>query len=281
MSILSIQSHVAYGHVGNSAAVFLLQRLGHEVWAVNTVEFSNHLGYDGYRGRILDPGLVDAIVTGIAERGAFARCRAVLTGYLGDEAIGEVALAALGRVRAASPGALYACDPVIGDDGAPYVRPGLAEFLRERVVPAADLVFPNQFELETLTATVLRSVDDVVAAARRLAALGPRLVVCTSFRDPSSPGNIDAVATSDAGAWRVRVGRLPLSVHGTGDAFAAMFLGRYLERPDAARALALTVASLCGVLKATLAAGAAEMCLVAAQDEIVKPTLALAAERIA
>ncbi|MSP81839.1 MAG: pyridoxal kinase PdxY [Alphaproteobacteria bacterium] len=278
MSILSIQSHVAYGHVGNAAAVFPLQRLGLEVWPVNTVEFSNHLGYESFRGRVLDRDLVADVVKGVGERGAFAHCRGVLTGYLGDAALGDVALRAVHAVRRASPKAIYACDPVIGDDGRSYVRPGVAEFFRDAVVPAADLLFPNHFELETLTGAAAADTPAIIAAARALVRRGPRLVVCTSFRDPSAGEAIDALAVTAEAAWRIRVPRLALAVHGTGDAFAALFLGRWLEQPDPARALGLTVSSLHGILRATLAAGGTEMSLIAAQDEIVNPSRAFPVE---
>ena len=280
MSILSIQSHVAYGHVGNAAAVFPLQRLGFEVWPVNTVEFSNHLGYDDYRGRVLDTELVAEVLKGVGERGAFARCRAVLTGFLGDAALGNLALETADAVRRANPAAIYACDPVIGDDGRRYVGDGVAEFLRDRLVPAADLLFPNHFELETLTGTGIADLPAVVAAARVLVRRGPRLVVCTSFRDPTAGETIDAVAVTADAAWRVRVPRLPLAIHGTGDAFAAIFVGRWLEQPDPARALVLTVSALHGIVRRTWASGDIEMALVAAQDEVVAPSQMVAVETI-
>ena len=88
MNILSLQSHVAYGHVGNSAAVFALQRLGIEVWPVHTVQFSNHPGYGGFRGRAFDAGLIGDVVQGIEERGALAACDGVLSGYVGSAEIG-------------------------------------------------------------------------------------------------------------------------------------------------------------------------------------------------
>lgn len=275
MAVLSIQSHVAYGHVGNAAAVFPLQRLGWEVWPVHTVMFSNHLGYDGFRGRALEPELVAAVIQGVAERGALARCRAVLTGYLADAGLGAIALDAVAMARAANPGALYACDPVIGDGGETYVRAGVPEFLREHAVPAADILLPNRYELGVLTGAEPQTEREILAAARSLLARGPRLVVCTSA--DAGPDAIDAFAVTGDAAWRVRVPRLDVDVHGTGDAFAAIFLGRYLERPDPARALALAAGTLHGILRATLAAGGTEMALVAAQDEIPTPSRAFEA----
>ncbi|HYZ64274.1 MAG TPA: pyridoxal kinase, partial [Acetobacteraceae bacterium] len=143
MNILSIQSWVAYGHVGNAAAVFPLQRLGAEVWAVNTVQFSNHLGYDGFRGQVFGAAHVEDVVAGIAERRALGGCNAVLSGYMGDAAVGEAIIGAVARVRAANKAALYCCDPVMGDEGSFYVRPGIPELIEARAVPEADLLTPN------------------------------------------------------------------------------------------------------------------------------------------
>ena len=154
MQILSVQSSVAFGHVGNSAAVFPLQRLGHEVWPVNTVHFSNHTGYGEWRGPLLDPADVAAVIQGIGERGAFASIDAVLSGYQGDPAVGAVILDAVAAVRAANPDAVYCCDPVMGDVGrGMFVRPGIPEFMRDTVVPAADVITPNHFELDFLAGT--------------------------------------------------------------------------------------------------------------------------------
>src|SRR5580704_775784 len=149
MNLLSIQSHVAYGHVGNSAAVFALQRLGCEVWPVHTVQFSNHPGHGAWRGRVLDPDLIREVVAGIAERGVLATCDGVLSGYVGAPQTGEAILDAVRAARSANPRAQYCCDPVIGDVGrGVYVGDAVAQFMRERAVPLADVLTPNQFELE-------------------------------------------------------------------------------------------------------------------------------------
>ena len=131
LSILSIQSHVAYGHVGNSAAVFPLQRLGAEVWPVQTVQFSSHAGYPGWQGRAFDAGMIDEVAAGLDAIGALARCDGLLTGYLGRVEIGEAALRVVAAVRAANSKSVYACDPVIGDTGkGVYVADGVPEFFR-------------------------------------------------------------------------------------------------------------------------------------------------------
>ncbi|MGH6719655.1 MAG: pyridoxal kinase PdxY [Alphaproteobacteria bacterium] len=281
MPILSIQSHVAYGHVGNAAAVFPLQRLGFEVWPVHTVEFSNHVGYDSFRGRVLPPELVADVVAGIAERGVLGRCRAVLSGYLGDVALGEIVLGAVARVRTANPHAIYACDPVIGDVGiGAYVRPGIAEFFRDRAVPMADLVFPNQFELDALVGWPVRTRAEAIGAARELVGRGPRVVTVTSFYPPEAPDAIEALTVTADAAFVVRVPRLAVTVHGTGDAFAALFLARWIERPEPRRALELACAAIHGVLRQTPSDGMTEMALIAAQDELVRPSRTFTAEPV-
>ena len=174
--ILSIQSAVAYGHVGNSAAVFPLQRLGFEVWPVNTVLFSNHTGYGAWRGRVVALDWVEEIIEGIAERGAIPRTRAVLSGYLGDPSLGEAVLRTVARVRAERPDMLYACDPVMGDEGRGFfVRPGIPEFFRDHAVPAADIVTPNQFELAWLAGRpIAQRRRRAGRRRRRCARTGPR-----------------------------------------------------------------------------------------------------------
>jgi len=204
-AILSIQSSVAYGHAGNSAAVFPLQRLGIEVWPVLTVHFSNHTGYDTVRGPVLPAAEVADVVRGIAERGVLPGCDAVLSGFLGDGTLGEVVLDAVARVKAANPRALYCCDPVLGDaDVGVFVGPGLPEFLRDRAVPRADIVTPNQFELEFLTGRPVATLADALDACRALRAMGPETVLVTSLARQDAPADaIEMLAVSGAGAWAV------------------------------------------------------------------------------
>ena len=269
-AILSIQSWVAYGHVGNAAAVFPLQRLGFEVWAVNTVQFSNHTGYGTWRGRIFEKAAVAETVLGIEERGVVGDCAAVLSGYLGEVGLGEVVLDAVAKVRAARPGALYCCDPVIGDFGrGVFVRPGIAQFFAERALAAADIVTPNHFELEHLTGQKIGSRAEAIAAAESLRARGPRIVLVTSLEGEAE--RIGVLAVGEEGAFLVETPRLALTVNGAGDALAALFLGRYLETGTLPRALELATASIFAVLEATHRAGAREIQLVAAQAALVDP----------
>lgn len=274
MNILSIQSWVSYGHVGNASAVFPLQRLGAEVWAVNTVQFSNHTGYGTWRGQVFGAELVRDLVQGIEDRGALPRCDAVLSGYMGDAAIGEAVLDAVSRAKAANPKALYCCDPVIGDVGrGVFVRPGIPEFMRDRTVPAADLITPNQFELEHLTGLPVTTLAEAKAAVAALQATGPRAVLVTSLKVAETPEDqIELLAAEGGEFHRVRTPMLPISVNGAGDAIAALFLFHRIKTGSAAAAAAAAASSIYGLLRRTSEAGSREILTVEAQDEFVAPS---------
>ena len=280
MAILSIQSHVAYGHVGNSAAVFPLQRLGNEVWPVHTVHFSNHTGYDTVRGTVLGADLVRETVKGIGERGVLPRCDAVLSGYLGDAAIGHAVVEAAAAARAANPQALYCCDPVMGDHdatggpGGLYVKPDIPDLMRAAVVPHADITTPNQFELELLTGQPCATLPQIIAAADSLRRRGPGVVLVTSVRrDDGDPDRIEVLARTAEGAWLIGTPRIRLShpPTGSGDAFAALFLGHYLKCRSVPAALELAVNALFTVFEATDRASTRELCLIDAQDALAEP----------
>jgi pyridoxine kinase len=280
MNILSIQSWVAYGHVGNSSAVFPLQRLGAEVWALNTVQFSNHTGYGAWRGQVFGADLIRDLVLGIEERGALPGCDAVLSGYMGDAAIGEAILEAVVKVRAANPASIYCCDPVIGDVGRGiFVRPGIPEFMRDRAVPAASIVTPNHFELEWLTDAKVSTLDDAKRAVRALQARGPACVLVTSLRVEDTPSDcVDMLAGDGDQFHRVRTPLLPISVNGAGDAIAALFLFHRLRWGEARVALSSVASSVYGLLQRTAEAGSREILTVAAQDEFVRPSRIFTAE---
>jgi pyridoxine kinase len=288
MRFLSLQSHVAYGYVGNRAATFPLQRLGHEVWAVNTVEFSNHTGYGAWKGRTASAEQVADIVQGIEALGVLARCDALLTGYVGDAALGDVVLDTVRKVRAANPKAVWCCDPVLGDvDTGIYVKPGIDAFFRDRALPLADLITPNHFELEHLTGRKVETLDEAVAAARSLLASsrlgGPRLALVTSFlRTGGHSEQIEMLAVTPDAAWRIVTPLIAFEImpNGTGDAVAALFTAHWLEGGDIASALGKAASSIWAVLDATRAMGERELQLVAAQDRLVSPPRRFAAERL-
>jgi pyridoxine kinase len=284
MAILSIQSHVVYGHAGNSAAVFPLQRLGREVWAINTVEFSNHTGYGAWRGRVLETDLAGELVEGIADRGVLSQCEAVLSGYMGDAAVGRAVLDAVRRVRGAAPEALYCCDPVMGDVGRGfYVKPGIPEIFRDQVVPQADIVTPNQFELEVLTGFKTADLGEARKAIAALHATGPKVVLVTSYRGDDAPErHIDMLASDGSSIHRIRTPELPFGagMAGSGDVTTAVFLSRYLETRDIKRTLELTAASIFGIMEATYMAESRELLIIRAQNELAAPHLAFEAVRL-
>ena len=282
VKILSIQSSVAYGYVGNSAAAFTLQRLGHEVWPVLTVHFSNHTGYGVWRGPLLAPTDVAEVIAGIADRGVLGTADAVLSGYQGDPAVGAVILDAVAQVKAANPAAVYCCDPVMGDVGRGlFVRPGIPEYMRDVVVPRADIITPNHFELDFLAGRATTSLDEVLAAVDIVRETGPRHVLVTSVVHGDAPaGTVDVVAVSDEGAWAVTTPLLPISPNGGGDVTAALYLAHLWTTGSPATALESTVASVFAVLEATLASGSRELELISAQDMIADPPAGLQSRRL-
>ncbi|WP_292789749.1 MULTISPECIES: pyridoxal kinase PdxY [unclassified Microbacterium] len=282
MKILSIQSAVAYGHVGNSAAVFPLQRIGVEVLPVYTVTFSNHTGYGAWRGPLIDPTDVGEVITGIEERGVFGSIDAVLSGYQGSEGIGDVIIDAVSRVKAANPEALYACDPVMGNaKSGCFVAPAIPILLRERVVPVADIITPNQFELGFLTETEPDTLESTLASVDLARAMGPRTVLVTSVERPDrEEGTIEMLAVDDAGAWLVQTPHLPMKANGSGDVTAALFTAHYVATGSAQTALERTASSVYDLLQATLDSGERELQLVEAQEFYANPRMQFTARQV-
>ena len=289
MRILSIQSSVAFGHVGNSAAVFPLQRLGHEVIAVNTVHFSNHTGYGAWRGPLISPDDVREVILGIEERGVFPQIDVVLSGYQGSPGVADVVLTTVARVRSLNPNAVYCADPVMGDVGrGMFVLPGVPELIRERVMPVADVLTPNAFELSYLAfggdpSSVdpdrVASLDELLSAVDTVRAMGPRTVLVTSVQGSVvESGQIGMVAVDDSGAYLVRTPELPLSVNGAGDVTAALFLAHLGD--GIATALARVASSVYGILAATHTAGSREIALIAAQDVVADPPAEFPVEQV-
>ncbi len=285
MKILSIQSSVAYGHVGNSAAVFPLQRMGHEVWPVFTVHFSNHTGYGAWRGPLLAADDVREVITGIEERGVLAQVDAVLSGYQGGDDIGDVILDAVARVKQANPAATYTCDPVMGNaKSGCFVHPAIPVLLRERVVPQADLITPNQFELGYLTGTEPTDLESTLDSADAARAMGPSSVLVTSVERPDPgrerPDTLEMLAVTPDGAWLVATPRLPLKANGSGDVTAALFTGHFRSTGDAADALARTTSSVWDLLRTTHESGERELQLVESQQYYAEPRMQFEVEQV-
>lgn len=281
-TILSIQSHVAYGHVGNSASVFPMQRLGVEVWPVHTVNFSNHTGYGAWRGPLMDPADVGDVITGIGEREAFAEVDAVLSGYQGGAGIGATILEAVAAVKAANPEAIYACDPVMGNaKSGCFVHESIPVLLREQVVPQADLITPNQFELGFLTETEPETLEETLASVDAARAMGPSTILVTSVLRPDRPeGTIEMLACHEDEAWIVRTPHLPLKANGSGDVTAALFTSHWLRSRDLQQALGATVSAVFDLLQLTLDSGRRELQLVQAQEAYAHPRMQFEVTRV-
>jgi pyridoxine kinase len=274
MNILSIQSHVAYGHVGNAAAVFPLQRIGVEVWPIHTVQFSNHTGYGSWKGRVFDAGMIGDLIAGIEQRGVLGECDGVLSGYMGSADIGSAILDVVATVKRANASAKYCCDPVIGDVGRGiFVSEGIPEFMRTKAVSAADFITPNQFELDYLSRRASGTLREARDAVKAVHDIGPRAILVTSLHTQDTPEDSIDLLASDAGAcFMVRTPRLPLVVNGAGDAIAALFFAHYLRTAEIGEALSRAASAIFGVLAKTVEAGGQEIQLIAAQDEIVQPS---------
>ena len=278
-TVLSLQSRVAYGHVGNAASVFPLQRLGIEAWALDTVAFSNHTGHGRWRGSVVPASAIALLFEGIADLGVLPHIDAVLSGYLGDAATGPVLLDIVARVRSANPEALFCCDPVIGDvETGSYVTAGIAEFFRDHALAMADIVTPNHFELEYLMGRRLASLTDAADAAAGLRARGPKIVLVTSLA--ADPDQMTMLASGPEGAWAVQTPHLPVTLNGCGDVTAALFLAHLLRGQSLPDALALTASAIFAVIETTARAGRYELALVATQDELLSPTRRFKARRV-
>jgi pyridoxine kinase len=278
-TILSVQSRVAYGHVGNAAAAFPLQRLGCEVWALDTVVFSNHTGHGKWRGAAVPGETVATLFDGIADLGVLGGCDAVLSGYLGASETGPVLLDIVARVKAENPAAIFCCDPVIGDtDTGSYVRPGIAEFFRDMAVPRADILTPNLFELDFLTGRKIASLAETVVAAEELRRRGPGTVMVTSLA--TADDRIAMLGVGDGGAWLVETPRLPAEMNGCGDVTAALFLVRLLRGESLPDALSATASAMFALIDGTVQRGRYELALIEMQDELVAPSRVFAAVKI-
>jgi pyridoxine kinase len=282
MKLISIQSAVAFGHVGNSAAVFPLQRIGVEVLPVYTVNFSNHTGYGAWRGPMIDPNDVSEVIAGIEDRGIFPQIDVILSGYQGGEGIGDVIIDTVARVKAANPNAIYACDPVMGNaKSGCFVAEAIPILLRERVVPVADIITPNQFELGYLTNTEPDTIESTLASADLARAMGPATILVTSVERPDAEADtIEMMVVTDAGAWIVQTPRLPLKANGSGDVTAALFTAHFMRTGDAADALARTASSVFDLLTTTLESGERELKLVESQEFYAEPRMQFTVRKV-
>ncbi|CAD5107129.1 pyridoxal kinase PdxY [Zestomonas carbonaria] len=283
-NLLSIQSHVVFGHAGNGAAVFPLQRIGVNVWPLNTVQFSNHTQYGQWAGEVLPPEQIPALIEGIAAIGELGRCDGVVSGYLGSAAQGRAILAGVARIKAANPRALYLCDPVMGHpEKGCIVAPEVGEFLLEEAAALADFLCPNQLELDSFAGRRPTSLADCVEMAEALLVRGPRAVLVKHLSYPGKDEDCFEMLLVTAGErWLIRRPYLafPRQPVGVGDLTSGLFLGRVLLGDDLRAAFEFTSAAVHEVLLETQACASYELQLVRAQDRIAHPRLKFAAERL-
>lgn len=278
MRILSFQSSVIAGHVGNNAICLPLQRLGFDVWCIDTVSFSNHPAHGGHTGRIAPPEEIAALVDGLEARDLLAGCNAIVSGYLGSPGTGPVVLDAVARAYARNPDLIYVCDPVMGDAGRRYVAEGIDDFFREIGVPAADIVTPNAFEAEIVTGLTVKDAGGAAAAAEALRALGPRIAVVTGLE---RNGKMETVARDAGGAWRVAAPKIPAASFGAGDLFTGLLTAFVLRERPLPDALARSASIVHDVLRIAADSGAGDLPLVSAQETFDQPEPRFAVQRIA
>jgi pyridoxine kinase len=266
MTILSIQSHVSYGYVGNRAATYPLQSLGYDVWSVNTVNFSNHTGYGSWKGQVLDPEAVRDVIQGIFDLDVQHSCRAVLSGYLGSAAIGNVILETVNRLKAMNPDLIYLCDPVMGDVGRGFfVKDEVTDFFKNTGIPCATIITPNHFETEALYGSKIRTIDEALKASQFFHSNGIKVVAITSLILDRTPA--DALYVLVSTPEQKILGQTPylpftIAPNGTGDLFSALFLGHYLKTGDMYQTLEQTLSSIFSVIKRTFSSGKRELCLI-------------------
>ncbi|KXU80880.1 pyridoxal kinase PdxY [Aeromonas enteropelogenes] len=284
--VISIQSHVVFGCAGNSAAVFPMRRLGVEVWPVNTVQFSNHTQYSqGWQGMVMPAGHIGQLMAGLTDIGVLGQCDALLSGYLGSAAQGEEILAAVARLKACNPRALYFCDPVMGHpDKGCIVAPGVAEFFKDRTLACADMLAPNLLELERLTGREIHNVPEAVAACQQLRARGARLVLVKHLgRAGFGHDRFEMLLVCDEGAFHISRPLYPFARQpiGVGDLLSATMLANLLAGYEPVVAFERTNASVDAVLAQTWLVNAYELQLVAAQHEMAQPHVRIRATRLA
>ncbi|EPC6769330.1 pyridoxal kinase PdxY [Escherichia coli] len=275
-NILAIQSHVVYGHAGNSAAEFPMRRLGANVWPLNTVQFSNHTQYGKWTGCVMPPSHLTEIVQDIAAIDKLHTCDAVLSGYLGSAEQGEHILGIVRQVKAANPQAKYFCDPVMGHpEKGCIVAPGVAEFHVRHGLPASDIIAPNLVELEILCEHAVNNVEEAVLAARELIAQGPQIVLVKHLaRAGYSRDRFEMLLVTADEAWHISRPLVDFGMRqpvGVGDVTSGLLLVKLLQGATLQEALEHVTAAVYEIMVTTKAMQEYELQVVAAQDRIAKP----------
>ncbi|MGB3251963.1 pyridoxal kinase PdxY [Buttiauxella gaviniae] len=275
-NILAIQSHVVFGHAGNSAAEFPMRRLGANVWSLNTVQFSNHTQYGKWTGSVMPASHLSDIMQGIADIGQLKRCDAVLSGYLGSAEQGEHILSIVRKTKEANPQAKYFCDPVMGHpEKGCIVAPGVAEFHTRYALPASDIIAPNLIELEILSGHAVNSVDEAVSTARELIAKGPEIVLVKHLaRAAYQQDRFEMLLVTADEAWHIHRPLVDFGERqpvGVGDVTSGLLLVKLLQGATLREALEHVTAAVYDIMVVTKKMEEYELQLVAAQEGIAKP----------
>ncbi|MDV5225842.1 pyridoxal kinase PdxY [Providencia rettgeri] len=275
-SVLSIQSHVVFGHAGNSAAAFPMCRMGVDVWPLNTVQFSNHTQYPQWTGTVFPAQHLTDIVQGLAKIHKLEICDAVLSGYIGSAEQGNDILSIVKQIKLANPQALYFCDPVMGHpEKGCIVAPGVAEFLCQQALQASDVIAPNLLELETLSGETITTVEQAVQAARQLCRQGPKIVLVKHLsRAGYRADRFEMILVTEEHSWHVSRPLVDFGEKqpvGVGDLTSGLMLVNLLKGESLPKALEHVAAAVYEVMIQTKKMGEYELQLVAAQDKMVKP----------
>ncbi len=283
--ILSIQSHVVFGCAGNSAVVFPMRRLGMEVWPVNTVQFSNHTQYkQGWKGIVMPSGHIEELVNGISAIDELSGCDALLSGYLGSAIQGNEIIAAVNKLKAVNPDAIYFCDPVMGHpEKGCIVAPEVTDFLKDKALAVADIIAPNLLELETLTDTKITNIDQAIAASEKLVAGGVKMVLVKHLsRAGLSDDMFEMLLTTATGSYHISRPLYDFAAQpvGVGDLISGMMLANLLAGFEPVNAFERTNAIVGAVLEETYRQNSYELQLIAAQELIAAPVIAVTAKKL-
>ncbi len=260
-TVLCLSSQVARGFVGGSAMRIALQRMRHDCWLLPTVILSNHPAHARFAGEQVPIGRLRAMLEALDANGWLEEVDAVIAGYMPSPEHVTFTAQAFEFVCNRNPEVLCVCDPILGDDpGGLYIDDESANAVREELVPKADIVTPNRFELEWLTGMKARRAKKALASAQSLAA-PTVLVTSLTGEDVSSMVNL---VVDDKTVAATTVPKRKHAPHGVGDLMSALLLGGILDGAGVSEALAAATGRVQAALE--LSDGSDELRLVTAPE---------------
>ncbi|OAD47024.1 Pyridoxal kinase [Eufriesea mexicana] len=248
--ILSIQSHVVSGYVGNKSAIFPLQLLGFEVDAINSVQFSNHTNYKTCKGQILNDKDLEDLMNGLAQND-LDNYTHLLTGYIGTVSFLKKIVEVVHSLKLKNPNLIYVCDPVMGDNGKMYVAEELKEIYKKEIIPLADIIVPNQFELELLSDMKINTMSELQSSIKKLHKVGPQVVAISSIEIIKDKLTSVISTKKDNKLIKIDIPKISISFTGSGDLYAALLLAHTYLQDDMITAIEKTTNSLYSVLLKT------------------------------